>query len=128
MKKYTRLLAALLTLAMMLSLMTACGGTADPSAAPESSDASAAQVSDAEDTEEAPEVDEAESEEEPSSGEAEEPEDEIPEGPVAGDKDFDWSVFEPLSEEPVTLTMFYTQPAGRHYGLPQRYEPALSEV
>ncbi len=110
MKKYTRLLAALLTLAMMLSLMTACGGTADPSAAPESSDASAAQVSDAEDTEEAPEVDEAESEEEPSSGEAEEPEDEIPEGPVAGDKDFDWSVFEPLSEEPVTLTMFYTQP------------------
>ena len=54
MKKYTRLLAALLTLAMMLSLMTACGGTADPSAAPESSDASAAQVSDAEDTEEAP--------------------------------------------------------------------------
>ena len=55
-------------------------------------------------------MDEAESEEEPSSGEAEEPEDEIPEGPVAGDKDFDWSVFEPLSEEPVTLTMFYTQP------------------
>ena len=113
MKKYTRLLAALLTLAMMLSLMTACGGTADPSAAPESSDASAAQVSDAEDTEEAeeaPEVDEAESEEEPSSGEAEEPEEEIPKGPVAGDKDFDWSVFEPLSEEPVTLTMFYTQP------------------
>ena len=113
MKKYTRLLAALLTLAMMLSLMTACGGTADPSAAPESSDASAAQVSDAEDTEEAeeaPEVDEAESEEEPSSGEAEEPEEEIPQGPVAGDKDFDWSVFEPLSEEPVTLTMFYTQP------------------
>lgn len=113
MKKYTRLLAALLTLAMMLSLMTACGGTAAPSAAPESCDASAAQVSDAEDTEEAeeaPEVDEAESEEEPSSGEAEEPEEEIPQGPVAGDKDFDWSVFEPLSEEPVTLTMFYTQP------------------
>lgn len=110
MKKYTRLLAALLTLAMMLSLMTACGSTADLSAAPESSDASAAQVSDAEDTEGAPEVDEAESEEEPSSGEAEEPEEEIPKGPVAGDKDFDWSVFEPLSEEPVTLTMFYTQP------------------
>ena len=55
-------------------------------------------------------MDEAESEEEPSSGEAEEPEEEIPKGPVAGDKDFDWSVFEPLSEEPVTLTMFYTQP------------------
>lgn len=114
-----RLLALLLVLAMALSL-TACGGTAAPSAAPASSaEESVAEAPEAE----APEVVEAEPEGEPepeAEASIEEPEEaeapqetvafELPDRPRAGDKDFDWSVFEPLSEEKVTLSMFYTQP------------------
>lgn len=114
MKKYTRLLAALLALVMILSLMTACGGSAASDAVTETSDVSAVEASDAEEADEdaelASEAEETEEETELSAEEAEEPEEEVPDGPVAGDKDFDWSVFEPLAEEQTTLTMFYTQP------------------
>lgn len=101
-----RLFAVLLTLAMVLSL-AACGEAPASSAQPEApASQEEAPVSEApapEETDQEP----AASVEEPVS--AEEPE-EVVEGPVAGDEDFDWSVFEPLTEEPTTLTMFYTQP------------------
>lgn len=101
-----RLFAVLLTLAMVLSL-AACGEAPASSAQPEApASQEEAPVSEAPAPEET-DQESAASVEEPVS--AEEPE-EVVEGPVAGDEDFDWSVFEPLTEEPTTLTMFYTQP------------------
>ena len=102
-----KLLALLLTAAMALTLLSGCGSKTESasgsSAASPAPDSAPADVSTPETTPQ---------EEEASAAEASIPEEEeeVVEGPVAGDKDFDWSVFEPLSEEPVTLTMFYTQP------------------
>lgn len=111
--KTKKLFSLLLVAAMLLSMLAACGGSdsAVESAAPASSET----------VEEAPASEEsvpAEEEEVPveesvtaEASVVEEPvEETVPDGPVAGDKDFDWSVFEPLTEEPTTLTMFYTQP------------------
>ena len=101
-----KLLALLLTAALALTALSGCGSKTESapdstpaSSAPDSAPASAAEP-------------EATAQEEQSVVEVSIPEEEeeVIEGPVAGDKDFDWSVFEPLSEEPVTLTMFYTQP------------------
>lgn len=97
-----RLLALLLAAMMALSLISGCG-SASESAAPEASSPSEAPAAPAEPVAPAEET----SVQEPASAVEEES---VPEGPVAGDKDFDWSVFEPLSEEPTTLSMFYTQP------------------
>lgn len=102
-----KLLALLLTAALALTILSGCGSktesTSGSSAASPAPDSAPATVSTPETTPQ---------EEEASAAEASIPEEEeeVVEGPVAGDKDFDWSVFEPLSEEPVTLTMFYTQP------------------
>lgn len=102
-----KLLALLLTAALALTILSGCGSktesTSGSSAASPAPDSAPAAVSTPETTPQ---------EEEASAAEASIPEEEeeVVEGPVAGDKDFDWSVFEPLSEEPVTLTMFYTQP------------------
>lgn len=103
-----KLLALLLTAALALTTLSGCGSkagsTTDSSTAPSAPDSAPASVSVPETTPQAePSVVE-------SSVSAQEEEEEVIEGPVAGDKDFDWSVFEPLSQEPVTLTMFYTQP------------------
>ena len=105
-----KLLALLLTVAMGMSLLAGCGGAAASSAAkePESSVPTEAPTAVESQTEPAPQEQEAVSVEETAASEQEE--EPIAEGPVAGDKDFDWSVFEPLTQEPVTLTMFYTQP------------------
>ena len=102
-----KLLALLLTAALALTILSGCGSKTESasgsSAASPAPDSAPADVSTPETTPQ---------EEEASAAEASIPEEEeeVVEGPVAGDKDFDWSVFEPLSEEPVTLTMFYTQP------------------
>lgn len=102
-----KLLALLLTAALALTILSGCGSKTESasgsSAASPAPDSAPAAVSTPETTPQ---------EEEASAAEAfiPEEEEEVVEGPVAGDKDFDWSVFEPLSEEPVTLTMFYTQP------------------
>ena len=102
-----KLLALLLTAALALTILSGCGSKTESasgsSAASPAPDSAPAAVSTPETTPQ---------EEEASAAEASIPEEEeeAVEGPVAGDKDFDWSVFEPLSEEPVTLTMFYTQP------------------
>ncbi len=102
-----KLLALLLTAALALTILSGCGSKTESasgsSAASPAPDSAPAAVSTPETTPQ---------EEEASAAEASIPEEEeeVVEGPVAGDKDFDWSVFEPLSEEPVTLTMFYTQP------------------
>ena len=103
-----KLLALLLTAALALTTLSGCGSkagsTTDSSTAPSAPDSAPTSVSVPETTPQAePSVVEA-------SVSAQEEEEEVIEGPVAGDKDFDWSVFEPLSQEPVTLTMFYTQP------------------
>ncbi len=102
-----RMLAVLMALIMILSLMTACGGETASSTPPEPPVSQAEVPEPSAPAEPAPAEEPEASVAEPVS--AEEPE-EVVEGPVAGDKDFDWSVFEPLSEEPTTLTMFYTQP------------------
>lgn len=102
-----KLLALLLTATLALTILSGCGSKTESasgsSAASPAPDSAPAAVSTPETTPQ---------EEEASAAEASIPEEEeeVVEGPVAGDKDFDWSVFEPLSEEPVTLTMFYTQP------------------
>ena len=102
-----KLLALLLTAALALTILSGCGSKTESasgsSAASSAPDSAPAAVSTPETTPQ---------EEAASVAEASIPEEEVEvvEGPVAGDKDFDWSVFEPLSEEPVTLTMFYTQP------------------
>lgn len=102
-----KLLALLLTAALALTILSGCGSKTESasgsSAASPAPDSAPAAVSTPETTPQ---------EEEASAAEASIPEEEeeVVEGPVAGDKDFDWSVFEPLSEESVTLTMFYTQP------------------
>lgn len=102
-----KLLALLLTAALALTILSGCGSKTESasgsSAASPAPDSAPAAVSTPETTPQ---------EEEASAAEASIPEEEeeVVEGPVAGDKDFDWSVFEPFSEEPVTLTMFYTQP------------------
>lgn len=101
-----KLLALLLTAALALTALSGCGSKTEsaPDSSPASSapDSAPAAVAEPEATPQA----------EQSVAEVSIPEEEenVIEGPVAGDKDFDWSVFEPLSEEPVTLTMFYTQP------------------
>ena len=101
-----KLLALLLTAALALTTLSGCGSKTEsaPDSTPASSapDSAPASVAEPETT----------AQEEQSVVEVSIPEEEeeVIEGPVAGDKDFDWSVFEPLSEEPVTLTMFYTQP------------------
>lgn len=103
-----RLFALLMALTMVLSLMTACGGETASSAPQE---APVSQTEAPEPSAPAAPVEEPEaSVAEPVSAEEPEEVEEVEEGPVAGDKDFDWSVFEPLAEEPTTLTMFYTQP------------------
>ena len=103
-----KLLALLLTAALALTILSGCGSKTESapgsSAASSAPDSAPAAVSTPETTPQEPES----TVEAPES--AQEPEEEVIEGPVAGDKDFDWSVFKPLSEEPVTLTMFYTQP------------------
>lgn len=106
--KTRKLFALLLAAALLVSLLAACGGTGDTTSA--ASEASAQEASSAPAQEAAPAQDQVSSVEEPASVAAEPVEEEVVDGPVAGDKDFDWSVFEPLSEEPATLTMFYTQP------------------
>ena len=102
-----KLLALLLTAALALTILSGCGSKTESasggSAASPAPDSAPAAVSTPETT---PQEEEASAAE----GSIPEEEEEVVEGPVAGDKDFDWSVFEPLSEEPVTLTMFYTQP------------------
>lgn len=102
-----KLLALLLTAALALTILSGCGSKTESasgsSAASPAPDSAPAAVSTPETT---PQEEEASAEE----ASIPEEEEEVVEGPVAGDKDFDWSVFEPLSEEPVTLTMFYTQP------------------
>lgn len=103
-----KLLALLLTAALTMTTLSACGNGSESAAG--SSAASSAPASESVSTT-APEQT---PQEEPSSADnaaVSLPEEEtVADGPVAGDKDFDWSVFEPLSEEPVTFTMFYTQP------------------
>ncbi len=106
--KTRKLFALLLAAALLVSLLAACGGTGDTTSA--ASEASAQEASSAPAQKAAPAQDQVSSVEEPASVAAEPVEEEVVDGPVAGDKDFDWSVFEPLSEEPATLTMFYTQP------------------
>lgn len=106
--KTRKLFALLLAAALLVSLLAACGGTGDTTSA--ASEASAQEASSAPAQEAAPAQAQVSSVEEPASVAAEPVEEEVVDGPVAGDKDFDWSVFEPLSEEPATLTMFYTQP------------------
>ena len=97
-----RLPALLLAALMAFSLLVGCGGKPE-SAAPEASVPAEETTAPVEPSvEPAPEASDAE--------EASVTEEPVVEGPVAGDKDFDWSVFEPLSQEPVTLSMFYTQP------------------
>ena len=115
-----KLIALLLALCMVFALMAGCGSqtasTAPADSAPAEEAAAAAPEEPAAEAEapepavEEPAPAEDSALEEASAEEpAEEPEPE-PEGPVAGDKDFDWSVFEPLCEDQATLTMFYTQP------------------
>lgn len=103
-----KLLALLLTAALAMTTLSACGNGTESAAG--SSAASSAPAPESVSTA----VPEQTSQEEETAVEASIaslPEEEtVADGPVAGDKDFDWSVFEPLSEEPVTLTMFYTQP------------------
>ena len=103
-----KLLALLLTAALTMTTLSACGNGTESAAG--SSAASSAPAPESVSTA----VPEQTSQEEETAVEASIaslPEEEtVADGPVAGDKDFDWSVFEPLSEEPVTLTMFYTQP------------------
>ena len=102
-----KLLALLLTAALALTILSGCGsktesasGSSATSPAPDSAPAAVS----------TPETTPQEAEASAAEASIPEEEEEVVEGPVAGDKDFDWSVFEPLSEEPVTLTMFYTQP------------------
>ena len=103
-----KLLALLLTAALTMTTLSACGNGTESAAG--SSAASSAPASESVSTA----VPKQTSQEEETAVEASIaslPEEEtVADGPVAGDKDFDWSVFEPLSEEPVTFTMFYTQP------------------
>lgn len=101
-------ISLLLAAVMLLSLFSACGGTEPVSTTEEPSVAVEAPASEPV-PEVVPEPVEPSVQEEVSVV-AEPVEEEIIDGPVAGDKDFDWSVFQPLSEEPATLTMFYTQP------------------
>lgn len=108
MKKNRKWIGLLLAIAMAFGLLSGCG---TPASSMESATSSAPE-SVAPTTEATQEPTEAPSAEEPSTVESsvEEPAEEVADGPVAGDEDFDWSVFEPLTEEPTTLTMFYTQP------------------
>lgn len=114
---HKKLFACLLAAAMLIGILAGCGSAA-PSAAPAEAAESAAEAPAAEETvqaepaAEAPEAALSAAEEDASSAAepAEEPEEPVPEGPVAGDKDFDWTTIEPLVEEKATLTMFYTQP------------------
>ncbi len=105
-----KLLAMLLAMAMLLTLLVACGGTTtteETSEAIASEEVSASAEPDetaSEETQTAP------SESVPTEELEPEAEPELVDGPVAGDADFDWSVFAPLTETPTTLTMFYTQP------------------
>lgn len=105
--KTKRLFGLLLVAAMLVSMLAACGGTTAASTATEASQEEAssvpAQVAAPEEESAAPETEEESVVEEPV-------EEEVVDGPVAGDKDFDWSVFEPFCDELTTLTMFYTQP------------------
>lgn len=106
-----RLPALLLAALMVLSLLAGCGDTQE-SAAPEASVPAQEATAPAEPSvgpaPEASEVEEASVGEEP-----------VVEGPVAGDNDFDWSVFQPLSEEPDhPFHVLHPAPtAGGHHGL-----------
>ncbi len=126
-----KLLALLLAAAMLTAVCAGCGSSSSASSTAEepAEEVSSVEEEPAEEAsepeaepEEAEEPEEAAPAEEPEeAAPAEEPEEAEPEveevsGPVAGDVDFDWSVFEPLVDQPTTLTMFYTQP------------PALSAV
>ena len=93
-----------LLLAMLMSMFAGCSSeTQTPEESPQQETQS---------VEEVPAEPEPPAEEQPPVEEPqEEPEPPDPnEGLVAGDEGYDWSVFQPVTEEPVTLTMFYTQP------------------
>ncbi len=104
MKKYTKHLCLLLAMLTVISLFAACGNQSSAESSTPVSSQEATEISEQAEAPVTPEL----SAEEPVSA-AEEPEP-LVEGPVAGDKDFDWSQYEPLTEDQTTLTMFYTQP------------------
>lgn len=107
MKKFTKPLSLLLAVTLVLALLAGCGNK--NSDATSEASVTAEEVTQAPAVEETPAVETSSSTvEETAPSVIEAPE--VPDGPVAGDKDFDWSTFEPLTEEPETLTMFYTQP------------------
>lgn len=99
-----RLLALLLAALLVCSGLSACGGEPQSTTAPAESASVVESLAPAATLEPAPEESALDA---PVSNVEEE---ETVEGPVAGDVDFDWSVFEPLTEDQTTLTMFYTQP------------------
>lgn len=99
-----RLLALLLAALLVCSGLSACGGEPQSTTAPAESASVVESLAPAATAEPAPEESALDA---PVSNVEEE---EAVEGPVAGDVDFDWSVFEPLTEDQTTLTMFYTQP------------------
>ena len=102
-----RMLPLLLALAMLLSMLAGCGKTESTASVPSEPSAIDQPSQAPEPAASTPEPTQALSVAEPVSVQEDS---EIPDGPVAGDKDFDWSVFEPLTDTPTTLTMFYTQP------------------
>ena len=103
-----KLLALLLTAALAMTTLSACGNSTESAAG--SSAASSAPAPESVSTAAPEQTPQEEISAEEASTVSLPEEETVADGPVAGDKDFDWSVFEPLSEEPVTLTMFYTQP------------------
>lgn len=100
-----KMLALLLCMGMLLSLLGACGTTTQSASTPAAETPSVQEPSEPVETD-VPAAEESALESPASTVE----EEQIPDGPVAGDLDFDWSVFEPLTDEPATLSMFYTQP------------------
>lgn len=107
-----RIITLLLALSMVLCVFAGCAKTETTTTSAEES----AEVSQeaAQETSEAPAV---EAETAAPAEDAAEAQEEAPveepdpnEGLVAGDIGYDWSVFQPVTETPVTLSMFYTQP------------------
>jgi putative aldouronate transport system substrate-binding protein len=115
----TRRLALLLVLTMLMTMLAACGSTTTTttteatSAEPEQTQAEVADTAEeaspaAEEETAAPAQEETPAEE----AAPEETEEVVEEesGPKPGDIDFDWSVYQPLTDDTATLTMFYSQP------------------
>lgn len=101
-----RLITLLLALSIVLCVFAGCAKT-DAPAAEESAQVSQEASEAPQETSQAPEsADSAEPSAEPEPEEIPDPN----EGLVAGDIGYDWSVFQPVTETPVTLSMFYTQP------------------